>query len=90
MKAILMLVTVLAIAGCNALGGIPENAINGIANAGGGCVAVESLIMGKAVMMIASADKGVIRNGEVAISAGCGGITISNTSRVVPPVAPLK
>lgn len=88
MKTLIFLLA-FTLAGCNALGGIPDSAITGIANAGGGCVAVESLVMGKAVYMVASADKGVIRNGQVSISAACGGITITDT-KMVPPVAPVK
>lgn len=88
MKLLIAVLVLSTLAGCNALGGIPEGAVNAIANAGGGCVAVESLVMGKAVMMVASADKGVIRNGEVVISAQCGGITIKDaaTVRAVKPV----
>lgn len=79
--ALLALLPILA--GCNALGGVPTETIDAIASAGGGCVAVESLVMGKAVVMVGSVDKGVIRNGEVVVAQGCGGITIKNT---IPPV----
>lgn len=85
---LLILPLVAMLAGCNALGGVPPEAVNAIASAGGGCVAVESIVMGKAIMMVGSADKGVIRNGSVVISGACGGISISNTA--IPPVPAVK
>lgn len=84
----LIVVALPLLAGCNALGGIPESAISAIANAGGGCVAVESLVMGKAIAMVGSVDRGVIRNGRVQVSAGCGGILIEDT-RTIKPLPPL-
>jgi hypothetical protein len=87
----------MVLAGCNALGGIPPETVGAVSNSGGGCVAVESLVMGKAVVMVGSADKGTLRNGEVTVAAGCGGITIKNATippvpapAPVPAVAPLK
>lgn len=70
----------LLLAGCNALGGIPPETVNAVANAGGGCVRVVG-VWGSGVIMIASADKGVIRNGEVAVADNCGGISIKEAPR---------
>lgn len=72
-----------ALPSCNPLSSVPPETVNAIASAGGGCVAVESIIMGKGVFMVGSADKGSLKNGEVTVSANCGGITIKNG---VPPV----
>lgn len=72
----------LLLAGCagSPLSGLPPETVNAIANAGGGCVRVNGL-MGSGVMMIGSADKGVIRNGEVSIADNCGGIIIREAPR---------
>ena len=87
LAASLVIITAVAAAGCSALGGIPDSAVNAIANAGGGCVKAAG-IWGSGVIIIASADKGVIRNGEVTVAGDCGGITIKDaaTVRAVPPV----
>lgn len=84
---IFIAIALLALAGCSALGGIPDTAINALANAGGGCVTAQGM-WGSATMLVGSADKGVIRNGEVTVAGGCGGITIRDaaTVRAVPPV----
>lgn len=86
MKIIVSLVALL-LAGCSALGGIPDSAVNAIANAGGGCVKAQGL-WGSGIIIVGSADKGVIRNGEVTVAGDCGGITIKDaaTVRAVPPV----
>lgn len=76
----------LLIAGCSPLGSLQPETVNAIASAGGGCVMVKSLVMGDGVIIIASADKGVIRNGEVTVAGACGGITIRETR--VQPVQP--
>jgi len=81
------LVTCWLVAGCNALGGIPPDTIDAIASAGGGCVKVNG-IWGTGIVMLGSADKGVIRNGELSIAGDCGGIIIRETA-VVRPVAPV-
>lgn len=88
MRTYLLLLFLPALISCNALGGIPPETVSAIANAGGGCVTVKSLIMGEAVMMVGSADRGSLRNGEVTVAGGCGGITIKDaaTVRAVPPV----
>lgn len=85
MRTLLALIPLLA--GCSALSGIPDSAVNAMANAGGGCVKAQG-IWGSAILIIGSADKGVIRNGEVSVSGDCGGITIRDaaTVRGVPPV----
>jgi hypothetical protein len=72
------------LASCNALGGIPPETIDAIASAGGGCVAIESLVMGKAVVMIARTDTGVITNGGVNIGGQCAGLNISNSVPMQP------
>jgi len=86
MKAMCSVVLSVLLSGCNALGGIPPDTISTLTSAGSGCVAVESLVMGKAVMMVGSADKGVLSNGELTVGAGCGGIVIKNVNTAVPPV----
>lgn len=91
MKLIITILALPLLAGCNALGGIPKEAITNLANAGGGCIAVESLVMGKAVMTVASSDKGVIRNGGVIVAPNCGiTITDSATIRAIQPIAPVR
>ena len=71
--------------GCNALGGVPPETVNAIASAGGGCVKVSG-VWGTGIVIIGSADKGVIRNGEVTVSGDCQGVTIKETAtlRVAP------
>lgn len=71
------------LAGCNVMGGIQPDTIDAIASAGGGCVAVKSLVMGEGVMMIGNAAVGA---SDVTIAAACGGITIRNAN--VPAVKP--
>lgn len=70
----------LVLAGCNALGGIPPETVDAIASAGGGCVRVTG-IYGTGVIMIASTDRGVIRNGSVTVADNCAGITIQEAPR---------
>lgn len=85
--ATLALALALALSGCGALNGIPDTAINALANAGGGCVTAQGM-WGSATMLVGSADKGVIRNGEVTVAGGCGGITIKDaaTVRAIPAI----
>ncbi len=80
MKLILS-VLCLTFAGCSALGGLSDSAVNAIANAGGGCVKVAG-VWGSGIIIIGSADKGVIRNGEVTVAGDCGGITIKDAATV--------
>ncbi len=68
------------IPGCNALGGIQPDMINAVASAGGGCIAVENMVMGKGIVQVAGADKGALKNGTVSVAGGCAGITISNVA----------
>lgn len=86
MKALLIGITLLFLAGCNALGGIPPSTIDSIANAGGGCVKVSG-VWGTGIVIVGSADKGVIRNGELTVAGDCGGISIKE-SKVVPAPKP--
>lgn len=81
-------VVALALAGCNALGGIPDATMDAIASAGGGCVKVTG-VWGQGIVIVGNVDKGVIRNGEVTVSGDCAGMTIRDaaTVRSVPPVS---
>ena len=88
MKTLAALVLFLLLTGCNALGGIPPETVNSIANAGGGCVKVQGL-WGSGIVIIGNADKGVIRNGELTVAGDCGGISIKETARPAA-VAPVK
>ncbi len=54
---------------CSPLGSIQPDTVNAIASAGGGCVAVKSLVMGEGVLIIANADKGSLKNGTVSVTA---------------------
>lgn len=87
MTRIIATLILAGLSGCSALGGIPDSAINALANAGGGCVTAQGM-WGSATMLVGSADKGVIRNGEVVVAGGCGGVTIKDaaTVRAVPPI----
>lgn len=87
----LLLLALPFVAGCNALGGIPSDTVNSVANAGGGCVKVTG-VWGTGIIIVGNADKGVIRNGEVAVAGDCGGISIKEAPKpaVVPPVKPLQ
>lgn len=71
------------LAGCSALGGIPDNAVSAIANAGGGCVKATG-VWGSGIIIVGSADKGVIRNGELTVAGDCGGITVRESANVRP------
>lgn len=82
MKAII-LVALFVLSGCNALGGIPPETVGAVANAGGGCVKVTG-VWGTGIVVVGSADKGVIRNGEVTVAGDCGGVTIKEAPRPVP------
>lgn len=81
MKSLLLLFSILFLAGCNALGGIPPETVNAIASAGGGCVKVSG-VWGNGIVMVGSAEKGVIRNGEVTIAGECSGIAIKDAATV--------
>lgn len=80
----------LLLAGCNALGGIPDSTYKALADAGGGTVYVESVVLGKGCVTIGSADKGVIRNGRLNVTGAnnCGSVTVEE-SRVQSPVGPM-
>lgn len=86
-KFIALLAISVSVIGCNALGGIPDSTVNALANAGGGCVRVTG-VWGTGVVIVGSADKGVIRNGEVSVAGDCQGITIKDaaTVRAAAPV----
>lgn len=71
------------LAGCNALGGIPSETVGAVANAGGGCVKVSG-VWGQGIIIVGSADKGVIRNGEVVIAGDCQGVTIKEAPKPAP------
>lgn len=86
MKKMLLVVPLLA--GCNALGGLSDRTVDSIANAGGGCVKVTG-VWGQGVIIVGSADKGVIRNGELTVAGDCGGVTIRDAAAVrVAPLPP--
>lgn len=80
-----LLMVVGLLGGCNALGGIPDNAVNSLANAGGGCIKVNG-VWGSGIVMVGSTDKGVIRNGELVVAGDCGGISIKEAARSIPAV----
>lgn len=87
MKIVLFCVLML-LTGCSALGGIPHSAVDAIANAGGGCVKVTG-VWGSGIIIVGSADKGVIRNGELTVAGDCGGITIKDAANTrVSPLPP--
>lgn len=69
--------------GCNILGGVPPETVNAVAQAGGGCVKVTG-VWGTGIVIVGSADKGVIRNGELTVAGDCGGVTIKETRPVKP------
>lgn len=73
----------MVLAGCNALGGIPPETVGAVANAGGGCVKVTG-VWGTGIVIVGSADKGVIRNGEVTVAGDCGGVTIKESPKPAP------
>jgi len=64
--------------GCNALGGIPPEAIANAKNAGASCIRVGGL-WGHGVVTTANADKGVLIDGQVTINPDNCGMTITNT-----------
>lgn len=70
----------LTLTACNALSGIPPDTVNAIASAGGGCARVVGP-WGSGVVMVGSADKGALRNGEVTVGDNCGGISIRNAPK---------
>ena len=80
----LIVLSVLLLAGCNALGGIQPEAITAIRDAGGGCIHVKSLVMGEATVTVARDTKGGIRNGGVIVTPDCG-INITDTHTVPVP-----
>lgn len=86
-KFFLILLATALLAGCNALGGVPDSTLNTLANAGGGCVKVSG-VWGSGIIIVGNADKGVIRNGELTVAGDCGGLTFRDaaTVRAVPPV----
>ena len=87
MKLLLAFITFIFLAGCSALGGISDKQVDAVASAGGGCIKVNG-VWGSGIIMVGTADKGVIRNGEVTVSGDCGGLSIKDaaTVRAVPPV----
>lgn len=89
MKTLLALFAVALLSACNALGGLPPETVGAIANAGGGCVKVAG-IWGSGIIIVGSADKGVIRNGELEVAGDCQGVRIKETAtvRAVPAVKP--
>jgi hypothetical protein len=86
-KSVITVIMVCAmLVGCSGLSMLPDSAISAIANAGGGCVKATG-IWGSGIVIIGSADKGVIRNGELTVAGDCGGIMIKEST--APRVAPL-
>lgn len=81
-----LLLACILLAGCSGLSMLPDSAISAIANAGGGCVKAAGL-WGSGIIIVGSADKGVIRNGELTVAGDCGGITIKDST--TPRIAPL-
>lgn len=84
MRTLLLLFFLPAIISCNALGGIQPEAISALRDAGGGCVYVESLVMGKAILTVAHDTKGGIKNGGVSIGANCA-INLTDTQTIPVP-----
>lgn len=80
----------LLLTGCGALSGVSNDNVNAIANAGGGCIKVNG-VWGSGIIIVGSADKGVIRNGELVVAGDCGGITIKDaaTVRQAPAAKPV-
>ncbi len=62
---------------------VPTEAVSAVSQAGGGCVKSSGL-WGTLIVIVGSADKGVIRNGEVNVAGDCGGVTIRETKPVAP------
>ena len=81
----IVLVSAILLAGCNALGGVQPETITAIKNAGGGCIHIKSLVMGEAIVTVASDTKSGIKNGGVLITPDCG---INFTDTHVVPVPP--
>jgi hypothetical protein len=74
MKIVLVFFTLL-LAGCPT---IPTDAVNAVAGAGGGCVKISG-VWGTGIVIVGSADKGTIKNGELTVAGDCGGISIKET-----------
>lgn len=87
MKRLIVVAIVVLLAGCNSLGGVPDSTVNAIANAGGGCVKVTG-VWGTGIVVVANADKGVIRNGSVTVAGDCQGVTITETKAAPVPAVP--
>jgi len=87
MKSLSVVLAAVLVSGCSALGGISDSQVDAIASAGGGCIKVNG-VWGSGIIMVGTADKGVIRNGEVTVAGDCAGLTIKDaaTVRAVPPV----
>lgn len=81
MKRLLVVTVLAALAGCNALGGVPKEAMENARNAAASCVRVDSLIMGKAVVTTANDTKGAIVNGSITVNPETCAITITNERR---------
>jgi len=82
-----ILLSLLLLAGCNTVGGIPDKTIEAVANAGGGCIFATG-VWGQGIVMVAGADKGVLRNGEIQISGNCQGISIKDAATVRASLLP--
>ena len=87
MKHVIVLIAVLALSACNALGGISPDLIASTKNAAASCVRVKSLVMGDATFVTAIVVKGALVNGSITVNPDTCGMTINNApGAAVTPV----
>ena len=87
MKTSIIIAALMPLAGCNALGGIPQTALDSMANAGASCVRASG-VWGNGVITMANTDKGVIRYGGVKVNPETCAIEITNDTRPAAKPAP--
>lgn len=75
----------IALAGCNAMGGVPKEALANAKEAAASCVRVESLTMGKAIVTTANDTKGGLVNGTITVNPETCAITITNNRTIQVP-----
>lgn len=75
------------VASCNALGGVPPEAISNAKNAAASCIRVSGL-WGNGVVTTANTDKGVIVDGSITVNPENCGMTIVNRPKPEPPAGP--
>lgn len=83
----LLLLLIPFVASCNALGGVPDSAIDNAKNAAASCIRVNGL-WGSGVVTTANTDKGVIVDGSITVNPENCGMTIVNRPRPLPAVSP--